>query len=55
MVAATERLLHEKAPRMPIVETLPSEPIAAADPSSVQENAGAQESCLTASKLNNAA
>jgi len=42
----TERLLHEKAPRMPILETLPSEPVTVADPSG-QENAGAQENCLT--------
>jgi len=54
MVAATERLLHEKAPRMPILETLPGAPLAAADPSA-QENAGSQESCLTTSKLNSAA
>ena len=54
MVAATERLLHEKAPRMPILETLPGEPATATD-ASEQGNAAAQENCLTASKLNSAA
>jgi cyclic beta-1,2-glucan synthetase len=54
MVAATERLLHEKAPRMPVLETLPGEPVAAADPAA-QEKAGSQENCLAASKLNSAA
>jgi hypothetical protein len=54
MVAATERLLHEKAPRMPVLETLPGEPIAAADPVA-QEKVGAQENCLAPSKLNSAA
>lgn len=54
MVAATERLLHEKAPRMPILETLPGEPVAAPDPSA-QENARAQETCLTVQKANTAA
>jgi cyclic beta-1,2-glucan synthetase len=53
MVAATERLLHEKAPRMPILETLSVEPTSA--DAATQENAGAQEDCLTASKLNSAA
>jgi len=46
--------LHEKAPRMSILETLHSEPVAVADPSG-QENAGAQENCLTTPKLNTAA
>jgi cyclic beta-1,2-glucan synthetase len=52
MVAATERLLHEKAPRMPILETLPGEPIA--EPSA-KENAAAQENCLSTPNLNTAA
>jgi len=54
MVAATERLLHEKAPRIPVLETLPGELGAAVDPAA-QEKAGAQENCLAASKLNSAA
>jgi cyclic beta-1,2-glucan synthetase len=55
MVAATERLLHEKAPRMPILETLP-EPVSAAEPSVADAQAnGEQENCLSTPKLNTAA
>jgi len=60
MVAATERLLHEKAPRMPIMEAPQTEPDSVAAPSmeeaaNQQEDLGAQEKCLSAPKLNTAA
>jgi hypothetical protein len=53
MVAATERLLHEKAPRMPTLEALP-EQSAAADPSH-EQTAAAEENVLSTPKLNTAA
>jgi cyclic beta-1,2-glucan synthetase len=53
MVAATERLLHEKAPRMPNLEEPQSEPEPLSEASA--EQAGAQESCLSAPNLNTAA
>jgi hypothetical protein len=60
MVAATERLLHEKAPRMPTMEAPQTEPDSVADPSmeqaaNPQEDLGAQEKCLSTPKLNTAA
>ena len=60
MVAATERLLHEKAPRMPILEAPQTEADSVAVPSdeqaaSQQENLSAQDNCLGAPKLNTAA
>jgi cyclic beta-1,2-glucan synthetase len=55
MVAATERLLHEKAPRMPILESPQTEPSSAAEPSATAENAKAQENCLSSPKLDTAA
>jgi cyclic beta-1,2-glucan synthetase len=58
MVAATERLLHEKPPRMPVMEAVPAEPIA--EPEQTGAAAGAQavsadENCLSSPKLNTAA
>ena len=60
MVAATERLLHEKAPRMPILEAPQTEPDSVAEEStqqvaSAQEQVNAQENCLSNPKLNTAA
>jgi cyclic beta-1,2-glucan synthetase len=63
MVAATERLLHEKAPRMPILEAPQSEAEDSAiesatleQPGPAQESAKAQENCLTTTpKLDTAA
>jgi hypothetical protein len=56
MVAATERLLHEKAPRMPILEepqTETNSPTESAlEPAA---DAKAQENCLGTAKLNTAA
>ena len=53
MVAATERLLHEKAPRMPILEAQ-TEPNLAAEPATnTQESA--QDNCLSTPKLDTAA
>jgi len=56
MVAATERLLHEKAPRVPILEEAQTE--ANSTTESALEPAGdaeAQENCLGTPKLNTAA
>jgi cyclic beta-1,2-glucan synthetase len=56
MVAATERLLHEKAPRMPILEEPQTE--ANSTTETALEPAGdpkAQENCLGTPKLNTAA
>lgn len=60
MVAATERLLHEKAPRMPILEAAQTEADSVAVASgeqaaSQQENLSAQENCLSTPKFNTAA
>jgi cyclic beta-1,2-glucan glucanotransferase len=60
MVAATERLLHEKAQRMPTLETPQSEPenSAAEEASPLADNAPgkpAQDSCLSTPKLDTAA
>jgi hypothetical protein len=60
MVAATERLLHEKAPRMPTLEAPQTEPDSVGELSGEQaasshENVDAQENCLGAPKLNTAA
>jgi hypothetical protein len=59
MVAATERLLHEKAPRMPVVETPHTEVDAAAAEESALAAAAAQECAeengLSAPKFNTAA
>ncbi|HXN54125.1 MAG TPA: glucoamylase family protein [Candidatus Acidoferrum sp.] len=61
MVAATERLLHEKAPRVPNLEALQTDPDSVTDnltgeqAGGAQENASAQENCLSAPKLNTAA
>jgi cyclic beta-1,2-glucan synthetase len=61
MVASTERLLHEKAPRMPILESPQTEAgdseaeVAVAPDRNVQENATAPENCLSTPKLNTAA
>ena len=54
MVAATERLLHEKAPRMPVLESPQSEPdsVAVASPENAED---AQDNCLSTPKLNTAA
>ena len=53
MVAATERLLHEKAPRMPILEAPQTEANSVAEAS--PETESAQETCLSTPKLNTAA
>jgi hypothetical protein len=53
MVAATERLLHEKAPRMPTLEALP-EQSATAEPSA-EQTAATEENVLSTPKLNTAA
>jgi hypothetical protein len=60
MVAATERLLHEKAPRMPVLEANQTEADSVAEPSveqagSSQDALSAQENCLSTPKLNTAA
>jgi cyclic beta-1,2-glucan synthetase len=61
MVASTERLLHEKAPRMPILEEPQTEAEHSdAEPAleqadTAQQNAAAQENCLTTPKLDTAA
>jgi cyclic beta-1,2-glucan synthetase len=61
MVAATERLLHEKAPRMPILEvpqTQWEDSTAEAvleQAGSTQKNATGQKNCLTTPKLDTAA
>jgi hypothetical protein len=60
MVAATERLLHEKAPRTPILEAPQTDADSVAAPSgeqaaSQQENLSAEENCLGTPKLNTAA
>jgi cyclic beta-1,2-glucan synthetase len=54
MVAATERLLHEKAPRMPILEAPQTEANSVAE-ASPEQTESAQENCLSAPKLNTAA
>jgi cyclic beta-1,2-glucan synthetase len=54
MVAATERLLHEKAPRMPILEAPQTEANSVAE-ASLEQTESAQENCLSAPKLNTAA
>ncbi|HLZ93631.1 MAG TPA: glucoamylase family protein [Candidatus Acidoferrum sp.] len=54
MVAATERLLHEKAPRMPKLEAPQSEPDFAVE-AGAEAASGAQENCLSTPKLNTAA
>jgi hypothetical protein len=53
MVAATERLLHEKAPRMPNLEQPQTETDASAE-SAVQQVANEQEKYLASAKLNTA-
>jgi hypothetical protein len=54
MVAGTERLLHEKAPRMPILEVPQTEPNIATEPAAdTQESA--RDNCLSTPKLNTAA
>jgi cyclic beta-1,2-glucan synthetase len=60
MVAATERLLHEKAPRMPILEAPQTEPENCAAEPALQETENAeakaaQDSCLSTPKLDTAA
>jgi hypothetical protein len=53
MVAATERLLHEKAPRMPILEEHQTEADAVTEPPAEPVGTG-QENYLSAPKLNTA-
>jgi len=53
MVAATERLLHEKAPRMPNLEQSQTETDAAAEPAP-QQAANEQEKYLASAKLDTA-
>jgi len=54
MVAATERLLHEKAPRLPKLESPQAEPNSVTEPAAEQAKS-ADSDCLSASKLNTAA
>jgi cyclic beta-1,2-glucan synthetase len=53
MVAATERLLHEKAPRLPKLESPQAEPDSITEQAA--EQAKAQDNCLSAPDLNTAA
>ena len=57
MVAGTERLLHEKAPRMPILEGLQTDSAAEAEQAaaSAQQEPLSEENCLRTPKLNTAA
>jgi cyclic beta-1,2-glucan synthetase len=54
MVAATERLLHEKAPRMPKLEAAQTQPEVVTESSS-EAAVKTQEDCLSTAKLNTAA
>jgi len=54
MVAATERLLHEKAPRMPNLEAPQTEADSVTELATEQAGS-AQENCLSTPKLNTAA
>jgi hypothetical protein len=57
LVAATERLLHERAPRIPVLEApqTEAEPVPESEQVAALGNVNAEENCLSTSKLNTAA